>query len=231
MNSKKRWLLLCAFGMASLHQAGAESTGESAGASGAVAIPIANHSFENPVQQDNAYTVNVMPGWTGAGTYWHVANPGDSWFPGTSAGSGLPNPIDGINIAGINTGASIHQVLASVVQPSSVYSLTLLTGHRIGSPFGSPTVRLLAGGQVLAQAIPNAPGEGTFTSFQLTYASPQSGSMIGQPLRIEIQSSGTDAQVWIDNLNLNFVAVPEPSTITVGILSGMLAMLLRRRRV
>ncbi len=230
MDSKKMWLLLFVFGMASPPESEAESIGESAGASGAVPILIANHSFENPVQQENSYTVNVMPGWTGSGTFWHVANPGDSWFPGTSAGSGLPNPIDGFNIAGINTGASIRQDLAAVVEQNAAYSLTMLTGHRLGSPFGSPTVRLLAGGQLLAQAVPPSPAEGMFASFELIYTSPPSGSMIGQPLRIEIQSSGTDAQVWIDNLNLNFVAVPEPSTIALGMCSGILAMLLRHRR-
>src|SRR5262245_34610233 len=59
-------------------------------------IPIANHSFEDPSVPDGEYTINEMPGWIGSGTFFHVANPRDDWFFGTSEESGLPHPIDGL---------------------------------------------------------------------------------------------------------------------------------------
>lgn len=214
MTSIKSCLLLLALGIATLHQ------------SGAAVIPINNHSFENPILPDGQYTINQMPGWIGLDSWFHVANPANDWFAGTSAGSSLPNPIDGFNIAGINTGTRIYQDLAAVLEGDATYTLTMLTGHRIGVPFGSPTVSLIAGGQVLAQAIPIAPVESRFSMFQLTYSSPHSGPMIGQSLRIEIQSSGESAQPWIDDLNL--VVVPEPSTITLGILGGIVTLILVR---
>ncbi len=179
-------------------------------------IAIANHSFEEPAVADGQYNVNNMPGWVGGGSWYHVANPRDDWFAGTSAGSGAPSPIDGLNIGGINTGTTIYQDLAVVVQPGASYTLTLLTGHRIGVPFGSPTVSLIAGGQVLAEDIPAAPAEGRFAPFQLTYNSPGSGSPVGQTLRIQLKSTGTDAQPWFDDLKLTVspVTLPPPPSPT-----------------
>src|SRR5204863_349657 len=105
---------------------------------------IANGSFEEPAVTDGSENVNNMPGWVGAGTFWHVANPRDDRFFGTSAESVLPNPIDGLNIGGINVGTTIYQDLTATVQPGVTYTLSMLVGRRLGSPFGNPTVSLMA---------------------------------------------------------------------------------------
>lgn len=173
-------------------------------------IAIANHSFEEPELGDSAYTVNDTPGWVGLGTWWHVANPNNGWFPGTSFGDEAANPIDGSNIGGINTGATIAQDLTATLQPGLTYTLKMLVGQRIGVPFGTPTVSLMAGGQVMAEAIPVAPASGTFAAFQLTFDSPPTGDVLGQPLRIQISSSGANAQAWIDNLQLGYAPTPPP---------------------
>jgi len=172
-------------------------------------IAIANSSFEEPALADGTFNANNMPGWVGVGTF-HVANPSDDWFVRTSAGSALPNPIDGLNIGGLNTGGSIHQDLTATVQPGLTYTLTMLVGRRLGNPFGTLTVSILAGGQVLAEGIPTAPEEGHFAPFQLTYSSPTNGPALGQTLRIQLQSTGTGAQAWFDNLKLTNGPPPPP---------------------
>lgn len=173
-------------------------------------IAIANHSFEEPTLTDGDYSNNEMPGWTASGTSWHVANPNNGWFTGTSSGETGANPIDGANIGGINTGATIHQDLAAVLQPGMTYSLNMLVGQRIGVPFGAPRVTLMAGGEVLAEAVPDAPAEGSFATFQLSYDSPPAGGPVGRPLRIQISGSGSDAQVWVDNLSLSLAPTAPP---------------------
>ncbi|MBK8001461.1 MAG: hypothetical protein IPK15_22860, partial [Verrucomicrobia bacterium] len=165
-------------------------------------VAIANHSFENPVVGDGSYTINNMPGWTGSGTWWHVANPGNDWFSGTSAGSAGPNPIDGANAAGLNTGAAIYQELVDTVNAGVGYKLTMLVGHRRGVPFGRPTVSLMAGEQVLTEGVPLPPSDGAFAPFELTWNSPDAGGVVGQKLAIRIVSTGRDAQAWFDNLKL-----------------------------
>jgi hypothetical protein len=171
-------------------------------------IAIANASFEEPALPDGSENVNNMPGWVGAGPFWHVANPRDDRFLGTSAGSALPNPIDGLNIGGVNTGTTIYQDLTATVQPGVTYTLNMLVGRRIGVPFGSPTVSLMAGGELLAEGVPPAPGVGRFAPFQLTYNSPTNGPVLGQTLRIQIKSTGTSAQAWFDNLKLTMNGTP-----------------------
>ncbi len=161
-------------------------------------IAIANSSFEEPTLADGVYNVNSMPGWVGTGTF-HVANPRDDWFLGTSAESALPNPIRGSNIGGLNVGATVYQDLTATVQPGETYMLSMLVGHRSGSPFGTFTVSLMAGGQVLAEGNPLSPEDGHFAPFQLTYSSPTNGLILGQTLRIQLKSTGPDAQAWFDN--------------------------------
>ena len=115
-----RSLISLVVGIASLLQARSET------------IFIANHSFENPQFADGEYSVNAVPGWVGGGTWFHVANSPEYWFAGTSPTSPSPGPIDGLNIAGINTGAWMYQDLAAVVQPGGTYTLTMPT------PLASP---------------------------------------------------------------------------------------------
>ncbi len=165
-------------------------------------IAIANHSFEEPAIADGQYIVNNMPGWVGSGSWYPVANPRSDWFVGTTGGTGIPSPINGLNVGGLNTGAKIYQDLAAVVRPGMRYTLSLLVGHRIGVPFGTLTVSLMAGGQVLAEGVPNAPLDGYFVPFQLQYDAPENGPIVGQPLRIQLRSFGTDAQAWFDNFEL-----------------------------
>lgn len=173
-------------------------------------IAITNSSFEDPVLADGDYTINAMPGWSGTGIQWHVANPANNWFFGTSLSEAGPNPIDGANVAGINTGTAIYQDLAAMLRPGVHYMLEMRVGQRIGVPFGEATVSLIAGGQVLAEATPATPASGSFERFQMAYESPRSGGIIGQPLRIQISCSGPDAQIWIDNIVLTADVLPPP---------------------
>lgn len=164
-------------------------------------IPIGNHSFEEPLLgADGAFTQGFIPAWTGSGTF-HVYNPQDSQFSGTSDGSSLPSPIDGMNATAINDGAMIYQDLNAVVQPNHIYTLTFLVGRRIATTFGNSSVRLLAGGEILAEAQLN-PTEDSFIGTWITYTSPYIGNPVGSNLRIEISCIGLGAQAWFDDFQL-----------------------------
>jgi len=170
---------------------------------GVLEIPVVNHSFENPVLEDGQETVNNIPGWTGMGTFFHVRNPTDDWFPGTSQNSSGPSRIDGFNIAGINNDTRLYQDVAAVFLPEHTYTLTVLMGTRNSVPFGIPKVRLISAGTTVAELLPGAPADGTFERVALTYVSPSSGGVIGTPIRIEFQGLGGDAQFWIDDVRLS----------------------------
>lgn len=173
-------------------------------------LTVANHSFESPVLTDGQYNVNNTPGWAGTGTFYHVANPTDAWFTGTSQNSAGPNPIDGTNIAGINNDTRLYQDLSATFLPEHTYTLTVLMGTRIGVPFGVPKVRLISAGTTVAELLPSAPPSGTFQQTSLTYTSPASGPVIGTSIRIEFQGLGGSAQFWIDNVRLSATPIITP---------------------
>ena len=102
--------------LSSILIAGALVSGAALRTVNAEEIAIINSSFEEPLFGDGAFNENNMPGWVGVGIF-PVANPRDDWFPGATEGSILPNPMDGLNAGGLNTGATIYQDLTATVQP------------------------------------------------------------------------------------------------------------------
>lgn len=194
-------------------------------------VPIVNPGFEDPLVDDGTYTVNDVPGWTGVISWFHTANPDDTWFPGTSEGSALPNPIGGDNVAGINTTTRLFQDLSSVLEPDTTYTLSMLVGHRLNVPFGDPVVQLSANGFVVAEGNPEAPPGGEFMPFEMSYTTPASSTLFDSDMRIEIWSQGQDAQLWIDDVRLTAVPVPEPSVLGLGLacLAGLVCARRRKR--
>jgi len=174
-------------------------------------IPIENSSFEELPLGDGQTVINNLPGWVGGGTFYSVLNPRDDWFTGTSAGSPLPSPIDGLNVGGLNVGAFIQQDLTTPLQAGAYYKLRMLVGRRIGVPFGTLTVSLIAGGNVLVESSPQIPLDGRFSEFEMPYLAPSNGPAISQPIRIRLVSTGADAQPWFDRIQLTVVEPPLPT--------------------
>jgi len=167
---------------------------------GAAEFSITNSGFETPIVSDGAHVDGIVPGWTGIGTF-SVANPANDYFSGTTGSTGQ-SPIEGFNAVAINTGGKIaYQDPALVIQPNTVYRMTFLAGYRIGVPFGTGSASFWSGSNLLAEAFPSPP-QNKFISSSLMYTSPPSGAMISTPLRIELRSTGTDAQAWFDDLHL-----------------------------
>jgi hypothetical protein len=164
-------------------------------------LAITNVSFEIPPLAEEELRVGAPLGWTGSGTIG-IMNPPDSYFAGTTDSNPGPSPIDGRNAAFINYGGQlVYEDSNLVAQPNGVYKLTLLAGQRSGVDFGSGSVNLWAGTNLLTQGFPNPPA-GTFIALSLSYTSPPAGAMLGKPLRIEINAPTPNSQVWFDNVHL-----------------------------
>lgn len=172
------------------------------GSATAIEISIANHSFEDVVVPDGYYTVNTIPGWVGEGSWYHIANPTDAIFSGTTGSGGGANPIDGENAAAVNNyGHILYQSLTETIQAGWSYTLTVLVGHRFGVPIDDVSVNLLGADRFLARAFPQ-PAEGDFDMVTLVYNAPTAGALIGQALTIELRSAGGIAQGWFDDVHL-----------------------------
>jgi hypothetical protein len=185
-------------------------------------IPIVNASFEDPVT--SGFTSSGATGWTLSGTgggVWNInADPLGFWTVPAPEG----NQIGWLSPAPAPGGpATYSQVLSSVLQADTTYTLTGEVGHPIG--FGATngtvyTVSLLAGTNVLASISGTGP-EGSFAPFTVTFDS-HGSSFVGQSLEIELSSS--KAQTGFDAIALTASAVPEPSGIFL-LACGLLGLL------
>ena len=178
-------------------------------------IPIVNAGFEDPIT--SGFTSSGATGWTLSGTgggVWNInADPLGFWTVPAPEG----NQIGWLSPAPAPGGpATYSQVLSSVLQADTTYTLTGEVGHPIG--FGATngtvyTVSLLAGTNVLASISGTGP-EGSFAPFTVTFDS-HGSSFVGQSLEIELSSS--KAQTGFDAISLTAQSsVPEPSAIVLA---------------
>ncbi len=171
-------------------------------ARGAVALPIINAGFEDPVLGEGNRQLTV-PGWTqgrydvSAPTVWIVGPSGAGvWNPDTS-GYGHGSAFEGSNMAfttsaaGYDTGLS--QVLlgySCALQADATYVLSVVVGnpylYNLG-PTADYRIELVAGGVVLASATGPPPADDTtWATARLTYNSGPAPVQLGQQLEIRL---------------------------------------------
>ena len=200
-------------------------------------IPVANYSFESPTLSDGVFTNNSVPSWAldisntanfgSAG----VDNPLNLQYPGTTGSPGtLPGTGDGVQLAYINaSGNSIYQDVG-LLQPLTIYTLTIAAGTRTDFGAGSSgSISLVNGtsdtGTVLSSLAITPPAL-TFTDFTTTFTT--GAGVVGDLTIVLKTTSSGNSEVNFDNVRLDATAAPEPTS--AALLLGSGAMLLLRRR-
>jgi hypothetical protein len=154
---------------------------------------------------------NDLPGWvvsennTSGGAQLLGSN-----YYGQGTSSGLVGYLfDNENID--PSGVTLSQTLSTDLVADSTYTLSLAMAYRndYGNPGSAFQVQLYAGSTQLFSTSPTLTT--TFTNYSFTYTSPLSAADIGQPLEI-VFLSNSGAQALMDNVSLDVVAAPEPST-------------------
>jgi hypothetical protein len=189
-------------------------------------IAIQNPSFENPLCGSPGSACGPV-GWTISGGF------AGAFLPTSAAWDSIP---DGSQVAWSN-GGTLTQALADSILPDTVYTLSVWVSQRWSAGSFLPQIELLGGDTPLfAMNNSNAGGsapttntDGTYgwVNWTMSWTSPSSGAIIGQPLAISLGSSGT--QTDFDSVSLDvFAAVPEPSAIVL-VAAGLLGLAARRR--
>ena len=185
-------------------------------------IPVQNPSFEDPPTA--TFTSGGIPGWdlvsgsVGSVGVWNINSDPLGWWTVTAP--------DGNQVAYLGRpggSASIKQDVPTTVVSGITYVLTGFVGHPSGL---SPTylVGILSGGNLVASEQSTGP-QGTFSTFTVTWTG--DALNVGQQLGIRLYSD--NYQTAFDNIQ--FTAVPEPSTYLASIASiGLIGMFLVRRR-
>jgi hypothetical protein len=203
------------------------------------AIAVPNFSFQaNPVA-DGGGTFDT-DGWTRngfAGTF----NPTGSQFTNgadNSATGGVPPGGDGNQFGYIETTSSIQSASAlTTVQAGATYELTISIGDFLGVESGTARIGFLFDDAFvttgafsyadLNTAATYSP-EGEFSNYTLIYQAKSTD--VGKGLKIFV-GQNTNGTFAFDNVRLNVVATPEPSTYAMMILGlGALSVVGYRRK-
>jgi len=215
----------------------------------AALITIQNSDFESPATAPGTFTGGQTFGPDGWSVYNTVAPSGlryfGVWNPSGTLSYSDPIP-DGQRVGVVfldNSGAleeaGLMQTLSATLLLSTQYTLTVALGNfgpSAGDPWdftGFPGYRvdLLAGGTVIASDNNTlAPGEGRFLTSTVSFTTGSSHALAGQALGIRLVNlNGTGVEVNFDKVQLDAVAVPEPASGLIAVLSGALLFTRRRR--
>jgi hypothetical protein len=174
----------------------------------AVPVTVLNPSFEFPAAP---LATSCGPGCSftaGSFTNWTVSGNAGVFHPDASRFT-FPLP-DGDQIA-YGNGGTLSQTLSSTLLSSTTYTLTLAVGRRLDAAFPGYLVSLFAGATLLGSESSLSPLAGDFDISTVTFTSGPSHPLAGQPLRIQLSSTGT--QTNFDAVQLDAETIPEPGTL------------------
>jgi hypothetical protein len=193
------------------------------------AITVDNPSFETlpagglpfPCGTDCSYSVDAIPGWTNSGS--------GQFQPGPPATMTYFDSVPDGHTVAYSNGGTISQTVGATVQDGVTYTLTVDIGARNDFPFAG-SADLMFGDTVCNTATGTPPPLGNWSVYTATCTGTLGEA--GDPITIQLNSSGAqgdfDSVVLTDSVS----SIPEPSTLTLfG--SGLLAMayLVRRKRL
>ena len=194
----------------------------------ATPITVDNFSFELPDVNGNSLASDItpIPGWT-------AANPPAAGVRDTSGG-----PSDGNQWAYIGNGNSLYQRPESnttTFLSNTTYTLTVDVVGNGGAPSSpgysvaivDPSDNVLnLGGTGIAN---DWTSPSSWTTVVVTYSTGPSSPLAGQALRIRLaQTSGI--QLFFDNVRLDAVTVPEPTSFSILGLGVVGLLRIARRR-
>lgn len=197
------------------------------------AIPVDNHSFEDPALGagdyfysggTSAWPTGQIPGWTSTATggsdrgVWHTA-----WGGRT-----------GLQVGFLYRNNAISQTLDHAILPGTRYNVDFMVSSAAKTAVelwagGSVEAGGVTGGTLLASVSDTSISSAGLGNGALTWESPGSGSVIGQLLSLRVKHDDTRANyVVMDHFLVGHQPVPEPATIAaLGL--GVVALVRRGR--
>lgn len=192
----------------------------------AAAVSINNHSFETgaglpPAPPAQAWNNNVPEGWT---------RPSGNTGLQNISGDGATVGADGDFVVFLQNGGIAQDITGAIpgfsVMPGDAFTLTLAATNQNGSPEFEFDIQDDFGFSLIGGAVsssPALPGNPTYEDRVVT------GTVDTASPVVILVLSNDGGQTRIDNVRLDLVQVPEPSSAALLGLGG-LALILRRRK-
>lgn len=213
---------------------------------------ISNHSFQTPAASNGQFITSNSTGPSGWTIYgptasnrqFGVLNPSSTTlYAGPVPDSGDPN-VGVVFLLGSAGEGGLQQTLGDTLQLNTTYTLTVEVGNITNDPnpphsafnfsgFPGYRIDLLAGSSVLASDNNSLSiSEGAFATSTVNFTTGLSHLNAGQSLGIRLVNlNGSGIEVNFDNVRLDAVAVPEPSTTALLIAGAVAAFTVLRRRM
>lgn len=145
-------------------------------------VSVTNPGFESNVLGAGGSTPSAN-GWT-------ITGNAGTLYPNTAAFADLAP--QGNNVAYVDAG-NLSQIIFETLQANTVYSLIVEVGDRLNVAFVSYAVNLYAGSTLLASTSAPIPPNGGFVTAVVNYDVQPEDPFVGQILRIELVSGGSQA--------------------------------------
>ena len=168
-------------------------------------VTVLNPSFELP-DQANGDSTSAITSWV------HTAGSSGVFDP-----NGQITPTHLNQVAYVNAGAVISQVLTATLDANTLYTLLVDVGDRIDTTFGGYVINLYAGTTLLASDPGLLTPDGGFLTSTIVYSSLLADPLdIGEALRIELRDgSASGTQTNFDNVRLDATVIPELSSAAI----------------
>lgn len=203
-----------------------------AGVANAEMIEVLNPGFESPVIVIDGGANSNITNWkvaSGGGGSAGTLNPSTSMFPGEAP--------EGSNVA-FSSNRTFFQYVDAELTANTTYTLTVDVGNRLDEPYYGYRLDLAANNGIVNTTIARdttsaAPSPGSFDTATLVFTPDADHSQLGNQLVILLYGfSIGDSQTCFDNVRFEATQVPEPSTIALwsifGLIGGFVAW--RRRK-
>jgi uncharacterized protein (TIGR03437 family) len=157
-------------------------------------------------------TSGMLPAWQGFSTITNAS--AGALAPTEGGGNWTTTWFSGKNVGYLQIGSkgvvSMSQTLSAKLQNNTMYTLSVVVGHRLATPRFNYSIQLWVGSTLLASSRPLVLPSDSFGRDSVSYATGPTHPLAGQPIRVVLAAVGADGyltEAFFDQISLTAKSV------------------------